>query len=566
MDTQTSTSDWALRIESKSSGIQRAYSKNQLECPDKLCVGGKFIESENIYFTYKLDEGEKYCKLLIPQCKDRIRREESDDVRVLRYSWMPVNFAGVFDIILKIKTKDDLIKRTLRLDVSSKFAEGSNDRNFLFMLNSIREKHLEVFSLFNPSRIPKTIGKTVPPTPLEQFDVLQRNMKKLENIVYQISLNPNKRLIKETRRDEFHALDIVDHNIILDIATQRGGLIEALDNSIAPELQDLLIDNNRTRYLPDSVIVYRTAPTFNVYENQLLKRFLTLITICAKLVETRLEQEKRKELEKGEIEELDKLIQKCREFHKKAQYMKRYSFFDEVQETNNIAYHTPVLQREVNYMRFHDIFKEFIRKPFFDFSEILNLPILDIPTLYEYWTVIQIVSILCDLQEKGWNVNQHIIEKNELGYLFRLRSGDNSLIELYDNEKQISLFYQKEYPVYSKKIGKGRRRPDITLETRINDKLSRLLILDPKYRSSLEKDSEDPESAINKMHAYKDAIRGDDGTHIVEAAYAIYLGETLTDYPSHDNEDGIGGIKLFPKESDTGAEELKNIIHDFINN
>lgn len=562
MDTQTSTSDWALRIESKGSGIQRAYNKNQLECPDKLRVDGKFIETENIYFTYRLDEGEKYCKLLIPQCKDRIIREDSVELRTIIYRWQPVNFAGIFDLILEIGTEEKKSKKyTLRLDVLSKFAEGSNERNFLFMLNSIRENHIEIFNQFNPSRIPKIKGKTVPPTPLEQFDVLERNMKKLENIVYQISLNPNKRLIKETRRDSFYALDMVDHNIIYDISTQRGGLIRAPDDSVAPKLQDLLVDTDGTRYLPDSVIIYRTAPTFNVYENQLLKRFLTLITICSKIVERRFEQEERGKLEKNEIEKIDKYIQKCKEFHRKAQYMKRYSFLDEVQETDNIAYHTPVLQREVNYMRFHDIFKEFIRKPLFDFSEVLNLPILDIPTLYEYWAVIQIVDILCDMKD-NWNVSQHIIEKNKFGYLFSLREGDNSLFELYNNEKRLSLFYQKWYKTYA-----GRSvKPDITLEMRLNGKLSRILVLDPKYRFNLDSgDPNDPESAINKMHVYKEAIRGDSGDHIVEAAYAIYLGAT-DEHPKYDTKDKIGGMKLFPNEKDTICyEELKKVIQNFIN-
>ncbi len=543
------------------------YNKNQLECPDKLRVDGKFIETENIYFTYRLDEGEKYCKLLIPRCKDKIIREDSGDARIFKYRWMPVNFAGLFDVVLEItkedKPKEDKKPYILHIDVLSKFSEGSNDRNFLFMLNSIREKHIEIFDLFNPSRIPKIKGKTVPPTHLEQFDVLERNMKKLENIVYQISLNPNKRLIKETRRDSFYALDMVDHNIIYDIATQRGGLIRAPDGSTAPKLQDLLVDTDGTRYLPGSVIVYRTAPTFNVYENQLLKRFLTLITICSKIVERRFEQEEREKLEKNEIEEIDKRIQKCKEFQRKAQYMKRYCFLDEVQETDNIAYHTPVLQREVNYMRFHDIFKEFIRKPLFDFSDVLNLPILDIPTLYEYWAVIQIVDILCDMKD-NWNVSQHIIEKNEFGYLFSLREGDNSLFELSNNEKRLSLFYQKWYKTYA-----GRSvKPDITLEMRLNGKLSRILVLDPKYRSKLDSgDPNDPESAINKMHVYKDAIRGEDGSHIVEAAYAVFLGRNEINYPSGNITDRIGGIRLFPRENNAGEiEYLKGIIQNFINN
>jgi len=560
MDTQTSTSDWALKIESN--GFLRTYGRSELDEEKVLCVDGSFSETEKIWLTYRLDENEKTCRLVIPKCKNDIKREDTDDNCVIAYSWTPLNFAGIFEPIFKIKTKDNKDKNyTLRLDVLSKFDEGSNSQNFLYMLNSIRRKHLEIFQLFNPSYIPKSARKFVPPTPLEQFKVLETNMKKLENIVYQISLNPNKKLIKETRRDNFYALDMVDPDVIYDIAAQRGGLIRAPDRSIAPELQELLKDVNGIKHLPDTVPVYRTAVTFNVFENQLLKRFLTLITICSKLVEKRFEQEKCKELEKWQLEQIDRHIMDCREFHKKAQFMKRYSFLEGVSETDNIAYHTPVLQREANYMRFHDIFKEFIKMPFFDFSEHLTLPILEIPVLYEYWSVLQIIDIFCNMND--WKKEPHFIEKNEFGYLFRLMDGDNSLFELSNDEKCVFLFYQKWYKTYA-----GRSvRPDITLEMHINGKLSKILVLDPKYRSDLKAgDPNDPENAINKMHVYKEAIRGEDGEHIVEAAYAIYLGDSDIHNSKYDMKDKIGGMKLFPDENDTSCyEELRKVIQNFIN-
>ncbi|VVB89653.1 PD-(D/E)XK nuclease superfamily protein [uncultured archaeon] len=557
----TSTSDdWTLKVESK--GFVREYDRSELDEKKVLCIDHRFAETGKILLTYRLNENEKICRLLIPKCKDTIKREDTDDHSVIAYCWTPINFAGIFEPGFEIKTKDNRVKKyTLRLDVLSKFDEGGNSQNFIYMLNSIRRKHLEIFNLFNPSHIPKSAGKFVPPTPLEQFKVLEANMKKLENIVYQISLNPNKKLIKETRRDNFYALDMVDADVIYDIATQGGGLIKAPNGSIAPELQELLKDINGNRHLPDTVPVYRTAVTFNVFENQLLKRFLTLITICSKLVEKRFEQEKCQESEKWQIEKIDKYIMDCKDFHKKVQFMKRYSFLKNVTETDNIAYHTPVLQREANYMRFHEIFKDFIKMPFFDFSENLTLPILEIPVLYEYWAIIQIIDILCNMND--WKKYQHFIEKNEISYLFRLNEGNNSLFELSNNEKRISLFYQKKYETYT-----GRKvYPDITLEMRIDGKPSRILVLDPKYRSNLDSgDPNDPESAINKMHVYKEAIRGEDGKHIVEAAYAIYLG-TTEEHPKYDTKDQIGGIKLFPDENDTICyEELRKVIENFINN
>lgn len=555
MDTQISTSDWALKIESNA--FTRKYERSELDEEKVLFVDGRFSETEKIWLTYRLDENEKTCRLFIPKCKDDYKREETDEERIFSYYWVPLNFAGIFEPVLKIKTKENEDKNyTLRLDVLSKFDEGSNGQNFLYMLNSLRRKHLEIFQFFNPSYIPKSRGKFVPSTPLEQFKVLKDNMRKLENIVYQISLNPNKKHIKETRRDNFFALDMVDPNVIYDIAVQRGGLIRAPDSSIAPELQDLLKDVKDNKHLPDTVPVYRTTVTFNVFENQLLKRFLTLITICSKLVEKRFEQEASTELEKWQIEQIDRNIKDCRDFYKKAQFMKRYSFLEDVSETDNIAYHTPVLQREANYMRFHDIFKEFTKMPFFDSSEHLSLPILEIPVLYEYWSVLQIIDILCHMND--WNKDQHFIEKREFSYLFRLREGNKSLFELSNNEKRVFLFYQKMYDTYA-----GRNLiPDITLEMHINGKLSRILVLDPKYRSYLgAKDSNDPESALNKMHVYKDAIRGKDFS--VEAAYAMFLGEND---PYNYEEIGIGGLRLFPKENDaTGIENLTDIIQNFIN-
>ena len=243
MDTQISTNDWILKVKSKNNEPLNIYTKRDIEESKPLIIKGYFPETKKICFTYRLDKNENYCNLIIPKCQDKIIRENSGDKRTFEFSWIPVNFAGVFDVVFEITTDDDT-KQTfsLRLDVISKLDYGDNNKNFHYLLNSIRKKHLEIFRFFNPSKIPKNIGQH-PPTPYEQFEVLERNMEKLENIVYQISLNPNKKLIKEQRRDKFYALDTIDHNIIYDIATQGGGLIRAPNYLVAPELlQDMLKD------------------------------------------------------------------------------------------------------------------------------------------------------------------------------------------------------------------------------------------------------------------------------------------------------------------------------------
>ena len=190
------------------------------------------------------------------------------------------------------------------------------------------------------------------------------------------------------------------------------------------------------------------------------------------------------------------------------------------------------------------------------FSEVL--------TLYEYWAVIQIIDILSNMQD-SWKKKEHFIIKNEFDYSFKLKSGKESLMELSNDDKKISLYYQKNYPTYAKRTV----IPDISLEMKINDKLIKILILDPKYRSKLfAGDFNDPESALNKMHVYKDAIRRkmkNDYAHIVDAAYVIYLGEPKQ-YPDDVSTDIIGGIKLLPRENeDIGKKNLEDVIQRFFN-
>ncbi len=147
MDIQTSTSDWALKIESK--GFTRTYERSELDEEKVLCVDGSFSETEKILLTYRLDENERTCRLFIPKCKDNIKIEDPDDNCIFAYSWTPLNFAGIFEPVFKIKTKDNKDKNyTLRLDVLSKFDEDKNQllKRFLTqitMCSKLVEKRFE---------------------------------------------------------------------------------------------------------------------------------------------------------------------------------------------------------------------------------------------------------------------------------------------------------------------------------------------------------------------------------------------------------------------------------------
>lgn len=532
----------------------------------ELVVDKKFHETIDILFSYRMSEDEVKCIMYIGKKQYTGRAKKG----VIHFKWRSVNFAGIYDINFNvIKKNGDTYKIILYLDILSKFDKDGNDKNFFYLLNTLRKKHFEIYSLFNPTRMPKNKEKLGYPTPLEQFKILQNNMKKLEKVVYQISQNPNKKLIKEIYRDKFYMLDSVDYNVIYDIAVQGGGIIHVPNNFVAPELQNLLVDTDGTRYIPDDVIIYRTATSYNVFENQLLKRFLKMIEICSKQVESELrhmtsesmlEKKFSKKLKEENIEQIDQYIDHCKKIYKKAECMGKCSFLEGVTETENIRHYTHVLQQDMNYKKFYNIFKEFM-KINLDFSKDINLSILKMPELYEYWILVQVIDILCSLvkDKKGWKIKDHFIKKKEFGYLFEFRRGKRSLIDLHDKEKKISLFYQKTYDTLAGK----QHRPDLTLEIKIGD-ICHILILDPKYRSKMiSGDINDPESAMNKMHAYIHAMTIKEKNIYVDAAYTIYLGE---DDPENYKDIGIGGMYIFPSEDNIeDINKLKEIIENFIN-
>jgi predicted component of viral defense system (DUF524 family) len=104
----------------------------------------------------------------------------------------------------------------------------------------------------------------------------------------------------------------------------------------------------------------------------------------------------------------------------------------------------------------------------------------------------------------------------------------------------------------------------------IIDDSSRLLIFDPKYRYSLQF-GEDPESAVNKMHVYKDSIRDIEGNKIVSNAYILYPGKVGEPLKEGDIEfkvgasEMIGAVALRPaseEELTLRKEKLVSLICD----
>ncbi len=230
-----------------------------------------------------------------------------------------------------------------------------------------------------------------------------------------------------------------------------------------------------------------------------------------------------------------------------------------------------VLARQPNYQAMYQGFLEFRRSPFVRLkSRDLSAPLDNLPSLYQTWGTLSVTAALIDhLSDRGFRlVHQRLIDRDATGLYIELLPRDQPIAELYRDGDYIVVRVWSE-PTISAKGHRWRsvsydQRPDLVVEiSRAAEGPSQLLIFDPKYklRGELmtEEDSSDgPPDAltpikadIDKMHAYRDAIRDSDGNRLVAYAATLYPGQT------REFGDDITAISAVPGN----APYLRHVLH-----
>jgi PD-(D/E)XK nuclease superfamily protein len=101
--------------------------------------------------------------------------------------------------------------------------------------------------------------------------------------------------------------------------------------------------------------------------------------------------------------------------------------------------------------------------------------------------------------------------------------------------------------------------PDITLEVAAPGELPRLLLFDPKYKLDSEAEGEIGDGKpkkpdIDAMHAYRDAIRTQSETHVVEYAAILYPG------PEKRYGDGIEALSARPLQPEVLEHRVRAVV------
>lgn len=161
-----------------------------------------------------------------------------------------------------------------------------------------------------------------------------------------------------------------------------------------------------------------------------------------------------------------------------------------------------------------------------------------LPALYQLWGTLEMLVALLEVAAKsGYQVeSQRLVGRDATGVYVRVLPDGDPAVTLVHLEQGTRVLHIPE-----RKYGKRGRlrnisyeqRPDVAVEIHPAQRAPRVLVFDPKYRlesevsEGLVPDGKPKKVDIDKMHAYRDAIRDEQGRRVVEYAAILYPGAAV---------------------------------------
>ena len=280
-------------------------------------------------------------------------------------------------------------------------------------------------------------------------------------------------------------------------------------------------EDKRLRRLIDQ----RVEHTADVYENRLLKTFIA--EVAARLRRLLSEVNERE----AELNQLEALRAELSSAERSA------TFLSEVSTPRDLPIVlTMVLLNRPEYRAVLDGLVEFRRSVAVHLEdEALDAPLQNLPYLYQRWCLLKLIDEVTRVAgERGFRIVEERLSRRRQSALFIdvLPGGEPLLRYRHDQSgTEATLTHERTFHrTGSPHSVSFPQRPDIALEVRAPDSAPRLFAFDPKYKlESEDRDEEGPtgrpkKSDIDKMHAYRDAVRGQDGERAIEYAAILYPG------------------------------------------
>jgi len=366
------------------------------------------------------------------------------------------------------------------------------------------------------------VGQVKPATVAEELSRLRRAVLGTEE------RPPLQVLLQAVQRDPYTALEALSVSVRREYL--RRPRPEALVRAVAGHLQP-----PPTLKLPDE----RVTRTLDVYENRVVRA-------CVEAIHRRLRHLTALRPELIEATSLQTKLQAAR---------RSAPMLEEVSSLRGPPGRiTMVLLRRPDYRALLEVLLELQRsvQVTLDDARLLE-PLDNVPALYQTWCTLQVmVALTAACCEAGFSlVSENVLIARPGSLLVRILPGGVPLLVFLHPVSGTRITLTSERP-FRRGGGLFRsisfsQRPDLTVEVQRPGTSPELWLLDPKYKL----DSDQPGQAgdgrpvkgdIDKMHAYRDAIRTSEGALTVRFAAILYPGRT-TEYTP-----GLAALRAVPGE------------------
>jgi hypothetical protein len=455
--------------------------------------------------------------------------------------WFPKSYAGLYKIRIVVPGKGTrstgvrVIPSQLSLARYKAILQDINriSVDLLFQLHSPASEQLQAEA---------SHGKSAA---LREFALIESIYDELRDTIAQIRRSPH-RALREGSTERM----VFEHSLHLGSAIPVPG----------PAV-NLMVKSSGG--LPRTVPLYWTdisgSPSYDVYENRLLKHFLwhqllpRIESISKRAMRELQRRRKDREMklarnweddESVPIAELEKVMERCRQMQNESIRWGSEEFLRTVSGLGVANTPTQVLQKHPQYSRFYAIYLRFQQELRFSFDPDrypTSIAMRKLSELYEIWAVFTVTQILLGwLQKSGYTItssNGFFTLEDEQ---FQFEVDRNAAIELSNGGKTVKIRYEPTYfPARNVHIGivadaSYQLSPDLSIELWEGEQATKLIVFDAKYRSEMEEGRQIfLREDVEKMDHYFRRLRWKTNDPrqrpraIVSSAYVLYPGDVL---------------------------------------
>jgi predicted component of viral defense system (DUF524 family) len=338
--------------------------------------------------------------------------------------------------------------------------------------------------------------------------------------------------------------------------------------------------------MPKEVPDARTERTPDVYENRLVRQFARQVELRLRRLLPVLRGQNTESAQES-AEEAERILSRLERSRRRATFLQEVSL-----PKRPPSRASQVLRKRPIYRDVLEGYLEFRREISVRLSAPeLEAPLKNLPSLYQVWCTLHVIqTVVHSASQFGYRVDQRSRETltSKEGGFFTLSLGD-AKVDLVHPGSGTEIRMQAERTYSSSGPGLHSstyaQRPDLAVEIYPQGDGPSVLLFDPKYKlgsrggeraSSEDVSPEDGSSSrasgkgsdrpggsplkadIDKMHAYRDAIRDPGGTRVVEKASILYPGEGQV------FSGGVSAVQALPGKSEKLRSAIAGIFREIL--